>query len=75
MKKSWVLGDWRMIPGFLVDCLEGKEPMYFQDKEIFRDFKFYLLSTLYSRRQVFQGSTKFDFLEFVDNIMHKSLRA
>jgi len=74
-----VLGSWNLEVGsssYLWCTWKERNRWIFDDKaSSTQDFKLYFLGTLYSWSQVIDGGSKVSLLDFVDKIMHESLRA
>ena len=77
LKKCWVHGIWKLVPIAIWWCTwKERNQQIFDDKaSSVQDFKLYFLGTLYSWSQVLNGGSKVSLLDFVDKIMHGSLRA
>ena len=77
LKKCFVHGIWKLVLIAIWWCTwKERNRWIFDDKaSSIQDFKLYFLGTLYSWGQVLNGGSKVSFLDFVDKIMHESLRA
>jgi len=77
LKKSEVHGIWKLVPLAIWWCTwKERNRRIFEGKgSSLQDFKLYFLRMLYSWSQVLDGGSKVSLLNFIDKIMHKSLRA
>jgi len=77
LKKCWVLGIWKLVPLAIwwYTCKEKSQRIFEGKVSSIQDFKLNFLGTPYSWPQVLDGVCKVSFLDFVDKIMHESLRA
>ena len=73
-----MLGSWDLEVGSLAIwwCTwKERNRQIFEDKAlVIQDFKLYFLGTSYSWSEVLDGDSKVSLQDFVDKIMHESLR-
>ena len=68
---------WKMIPMTICwTTWKDRKLRIFEDREMsFQDLKFYSLRTWYTWSQILRSGINLTILDFVDNIIHESLRA
>jgi len=80
LKKCWIHGIWKSVPSTIWWCTWKER--FPRNRRIFegkglsiQDFKLSFLGMLYSWSQVLIGGFNLSLSDFVDKIMHESLRA
>ena len=77
LKRRCILGIWKLVPLTMWWCSwKARSRWIFEGKALsHQNFTLFFLRMLYSWSQVLDCCTKVPLLDFVDKIIHKSLRA